>query len=95
MRIQQLSSDENMNTLIHFRQAVYDALDLARDAFFELGDAVMLSPPERSLPELTLSPIILRKWSSFYETIEDGRPPRIPLLRLLSTPDHIVPNGFK
>jgi hypothetical protein len=45
-----------------------------------LGDAVLLSSPVRSFPELTLSPIFHRKWSNSYEAIEDGNPPRIPLL---------------
>jgi hypothetical protein len=82
MRVQNFSANENLNRLISFRQTVYDWLGPARDALFELGDAVLLSPPVRSFPEFTLSPIFRRKWSSSYEAIEDGRPPRIPLLHL-------------
>ncbi len=82
MRLQEYSATEKISKLIHFRQAIYDVLGPARDALFELGDAVLLSPPVRSFPEYTLSPIFRRKWSSSYEAIEDSRPPRIPLLHL-------------
>src|SRR4030042_4115017 len=82
MRIQKITANRHLNRRINFRQATYDRLGLARDSLFELGDAVLLSPPVRSFPELTLSPIFRRKWSSSYEAIEDGRPPRIPLLHL-------------
>jgi hypothetical protein len=68
--------------LIAFRQTVYRRLGPARDALFELGDAVLLSPPVRSFPELTLFPIFRRKWSSSYEAVGNGRPSRIPLLHL-------------
>jgi hypothetical protein len=82
MRLQKITATDNLSKLIAFRQSVYNRLGPARDALFELGDAVLLSPPVRSFPELTLSPIFRRKWSSSYEAIEDGRPPRIPLLHL-------------
>jgi hypothetical protein len=82
MRLQKITANENLNRLINFRQATYDRLGPARDSLFELGDAILLSPPVRSFPELTLSPVFRRKWSSGYEAIEDGRPPRIPLLHL-------------
>jgi len=46
------------NKLIEFRQAIYDhGLTRARDAQFELVDALLLSPPIRSFPELSLSPV--------------------------------------
>src|SRR4030042_5123702 len=82
MRIQKITANRHLNRRINFRQATYDRLGLARDSLFELGDAVLLSPPVRSFPELTLSPVFRRKWSSSYEAIEDGRPPRIALLHL-------------
>ena len=82
MRLQKFPANENLNRLVTFRQTVYNRLGPARDALFELGDAVLLSPPVRSFPELTLSPIFRRKWSSCYEAIEDGRPQRISLLHL-------------
>jgi len=64
---------EQFNNLIEFRQAVYDqGLTLARDAQFELMDALLLSPYVRSFPELTLSPAFRRKWPSGYAAIEEG-----------------------
>ena len=56
-----------------FRQAVYDhGLTRARDAQFELLDALLLSLPIRSFPELSLSPLFRRRWPSAYATIEQG-----------------------
>jgi hypothetical protein len=68
--------------LIAFRQTVYRRLGPARDALFELGDAVLISPPVRFFPELTLFPIFRRKWSNPHEAVGNGRPSRIPLLHL-------------
>jgi len=64
---------EQFNKLIEFRQAVYDqGLTRARDAQFELSDALLLSPPLRSFPELSLSPVFRRQWPSVYAAIEEG-----------------------
>jgi hypothetical protein len=61
------------NKLIEFRQAVYDhGLTRGKDAQFELVDALLLSPPIRSCPELSLSPVFRRQWPSVYSAIEDG-----------------------
>lgn len=60
--------------LIEFRQALYNhGFTRARDAQFELLDALLLSPPIRSYPELSLSPVFRRKWASIYAAIECGR----------------------
>ena len=68
---------EQFNTLIEFRQAVYDhGLTLAKDAQFELVDALLLSPPIRSFPELSLSPVFRRQWPSAYAAIEEGQQDR-------------------
>ena len=65
---------EQFNKLIEFRQAVYDkGLVWAKDAQFELVDALLFSPPIRSFPELSLSPVFRRQWSSTYDAIERGR----------------------
>lgn len=65
---------EQFNNLIKFRQAVYEqGLTRARDAQFELLDALLLSPPIRSFPELSLSPVFRRKWPSIYAAIEEGQ----------------------
>ncbi|MBM4449013.1 MAG: transposase [Chloroflexi bacterium] len=65
-----------------FRQTAYEALGTGRDAFFELGDAVLLTPSADSFAELSLSPVFRRQWSSVYEALQDGRPDREALLRL-------------
>ena len=65
---------EQFNKLIEFRQAIYDhGLTGAKDAQFELLDALLLSPAIRSFPELSLSPVFRRQWPSVYAAIEDGR----------------------
>jgi hypothetical protein len=64
---------DQFNNITEFRQAVYDhGLAKAKDAQFELVDALLLSPPIRSFPELSLSPVFRRKWSSAYAAIEEG-----------------------
>ena len=64
---------KQFNKIIEFRQAVYErGLVWAKDAQFELIDALLLSPAIRSYPELSLSPVFRRKWPSVYTAIEDG-----------------------
>jgi hypothetical protein len=68
---------EQFNNLIEFRQAIYDhGFTRARDAQFELVDALLLSPPIRSFPELSLSPAFRRRWPSAYAAIAEGRQDR-------------------
>jgi hypothetical protein len=70
---QEVSTMEQFSSLIEFRQAVYDnGLTLAKDAQFELVDALLLSPYVHSYPELSLSPAFRREWSSVYSAIEQG-----------------------
>lgn len=64
---------KQFNKLIEFRQAVYaHGLVWAKDAQFELIDALLLSPAIRSYPELSLSPVFRRKWPSVYTAVEEG-----------------------
>ena len=64
---------KQFNRLIEFRQAVYDhGLTRFADAQFDLGDALLLSPPIRSFPELSLSHAFRRQWHSTYAAIEEG-----------------------
>jgi hypothetical protein len=64
---------EQYNNLIEFRQAIYEhGLTKARDAQFELIDALLLGQPIRSFPELSLLPTFGRKWHSAYAAIEEG-----------------------
>lgn len=75
---------ENLNRLVAFRQDVYDRLGHARDALFELSDAVLLSGHLNitSLAALSLLPVFRRKWPSTYEALQDGRPDREALFGL-------------
>jgi hypothetical protein len=72
--------------LCHFRQAFYQTLGPARDALFELCDAVLTTAKPSSFAHLSLSPLFRRQWPSLYEAIDDGRPDRTVLLELLLEP---------
>ena len=62
------------NSLIEFRQAIYEqGIIRARDAQFELLDALLVGLPIRSFPELSLSSVFRRKWPSIYAAIKEGR----------------------
>ena len=68
---------KQFNKLIEFRQAVYDhGLTRFADAQFDLMDALLLSPPIRSFPELSLSHAFRRQWHSAYAAIEEGEQDR-------------------
>ena len=73
---------EHFNKLIEFRQAAYEWLGNARDALFELSDAVIQMRQVQSFVELSCAPAFRRKWSSAYEALQDGRPNRDGLLEL-------------
>ena len=77
-----MSTEEQCSPLSSFRQAAYEYLDPARDALFELCDAVMLTPSANSFAELSLCPAFRRRWPSLYEALEDGRVDRDALVRL-------------
>jgi hypothetical protein len=62
----------NLNTLIEFRHGIYHSFKQAKDALFNLADALASEDRAQSLPELSLSPSFERKWSSTYEALEDG-----------------------
>ena len=73
---------ENFNKLIQFRQAAYGLLGNARDALFELSEAVIQMRHVQSFAELSCAPAFRRKWPSVYEALQDGRPNRIGLMEL-------------
>jgi len=76
---------QEFNNLIEFRQTVYSqVLTLSRDAQFELVDALLLSAPIHSFPQLSQSPVFRRQWYSAYTAIEDGRQDREKLERYLA-----------
>jgi len=64
MNIQKIVSQ-----LKQFRQAVYEAFDLRRDALMELIDALSSTPDARSVVELSLSPFFRREYPSVYDAI--------------------------
>jgi hypothetical protein len=81
----QASTTEQFNKLIAFRQALYaHGLTQARDAQFELLDALLLSGPIHSFAELSLSPVFRRLWPSAYAAIADGRQDQRWLQRYLT-----------
>lgn len=80
-----VSADKQLNNLIEFRQASYERLGRAKDALFELSDALMITPQAPSLAHLSMSPLFRRKWPSVYEALQDGTPDRQALLKLYST----------
>ena len=80
---QERSTKEQLNKLIAFRQLLYtDGLEQARDAQFELIDAILTSDHIRSFVELSLSPLHRRNWSSAYAAIKHGQQDHDYLTRL-------------
>ena len=72
----------NSERLRKFRQAAYELLVLAKDATFELMDAVMTTRNAACLAEFSLSPLFNRQWPSVYEALQDCRPDRKKLMML-------------
>jgi len=62
----------HLNTLKEFRHGVHDSFRKAKDAMFNLVDALLTEDRARSFPELSLSPFYERKWSSLYASLKDG-----------------------
>ncbi len=73
---------QNFNKLVEFRQAAIGLLGNARDALFELGDAILQMPHTHSLAELSFAPAFRRKWHSTYEALQDSFPNRLGLMGL-------------
>ncbi len=71
------------NELQRFRQTLYDSLGNARDALFDLMDAVLASAGIVSFVSLSQSPVFRRQWSSTYAALSDSRLPRSKVLKLL------------
>ena len=72
----------NCEALQTFRQEVHKLLTKAKDATFELMDAVMTTRQVSSLAEFSLSLMFRRQYPSTYEAIEDCRPQRNQLMKL-------------
>lgn len=66
-----------------FRQTLYDTLGNARDALFDLMDAVLVSGCIKSFVSLSQSPVFRREWSSTYAALQDSQLPRTKIMKLL------------
>ncbi len=67
------STGMQLNKMIEFRQQVYaHALTKARDAQFELIDALLSNRRIQSFPELSFAPVCRRQWHSVYAALEEG-----------------------
>ena len=76
---------DKRSRLTAFRQDLYDCvLTKRRDAQQELLDALMLSPPVHSFPELSLTPAMERQWHSLYKALEQGEQDETTLTEMLS-----------
>jgi len=69
-----------------FREASDGCFTRAREARFELGEALWLSPGATSTVELSLRVLFRRPWGSVYAALSDGPVDRDGLLRLLLGP---------
>jgi len=63
----------NLNTLKEFRHGMYTCFGNAKDALFNLVDALCSEAGASSFPELSFSPFFERTWASLYEALEDGQ----------------------
>src|SRR5436853_440265 len=63
----------NLNTLNEFRHGMYTCFGNAKDALFNLVDALCSEAAASSFPELSFSPFFERSWASLYEALEDGQ----------------------
>ncbi len=63
----------NRNTLKEFRHGMYHCFGHAKDALFNLVDALASEAGASSFPELSFSPFFERTWASLYEALEDGQ----------------------
>jgi DDE superfamily endonuclease len=74
----------NLNTLNEFRHAVYRSFCRARDALFNVCDALVTLESARSFAELSLSPCVPRRWPSLYAALRDGQIDRSQLQQVFA-----------
>lgn len=81
------------NQLQEFRQTLYNTLGNARDAIFDLMDAVLVSGCIVSFVSLSQSPVFRRQWSSTYAALQDSHLSRTAAVKLLvkQIPTHKQP----
>ncbi len=65
--------DTTMNTLRAYRHALYHCFTTARDALFDLSDALATHSSARTFIDLSQAPCFQRRWPSLYAALEDGR----------------------
>jgi hypothetical protein len=71
--------------LTAFRQRLYTTcFTRARDALFDLADALLTDPHAQSFVELSQARCFQRAWPSLYEALEDGRIDRAALRQLFA-----------
>jgi hypothetical protein len=63
----------DISTLRQFRHEIYQCFRRSPDALFDMVDALITETQAKSFPELSLSPLFQRKWSSLYEALQDGK----------------------
>lgn len=76
------TTQSQLSKLAAFRQSIYGCLTKARDALFELIDAILTTPQLASFPELSCAPVFRRQWPSLYEAAQDGALDRQELLKI-------------
>ncbi|GBE77122.1 hypothetical protein myaer87_43490 [Microcystis aeruginosa NIES-87] len=74
--------NQSLQKLQNFRKEAYQLLDPAKDATFDLMDAVLTTRKVDSFAELSLSTVFRRKWPSIYEALDDCRPKTNKLMEL-------------
>jgi hypothetical protein len=68
------TTQEHINKIIEFRQALYEhGFRRRRDALFEALDALLLAGPVASFAMLSLDPGFKRQWHSLYKGLEKGK----------------------
>src|SRR2546428_10301241 len=78
------STLQQRNKLQQFRQAIYaQVFTQARDALFELLEALLVHSRVASFVELCLAAVFRRQWASAYAALRDGRIDPDALERLL------------
>jgi DDE superfamily endonuclease len=74
--------DSTMSPLSGYRAALYMCFTGARDALFNLCDALATHPTARSFVELSQAACFERRWPSLYAAVSDGRIDRAALRTL-------------
>jgi len=68
-----MDSPARFAPLRDFRSALYACFERRADALFEVADALLVSAPVASLPQLSLAPLHRRGWGSVYAALAEGR----------------------